>query len=619
MKRTKLLWQYVVISCCVAAVLIAENVMFLRELSAPNPHLGQIRILMWVFTVLTVGVVIFAGHVSAGLIAKRVSRLLRAIEEVREGKFPRLRVQGNDEMTALMRGFNETVEEIRIRDEKIRGIADQRKTQVIELSRTLEEERKHFGGLLDSIDDAFLVLDSANRVVMANRRVSEILGMPMQILQSANLGTVIEQVRHRLVPLETVDDNLRELQDAAERISETVLRLDSADGETIRLYRTPLKGDDSELLGRIAALLDASKTRALDLLKSEFISTISHELRTPLTSMKAGFGLIRTGATGAVPIEMRELLDVAVNNTDRLIRVVNQFLDLSQLERGQAQMRRASVSISGCVARAWKAVASLAEVRGMVLDSRISADTPPVFADANRVEQVLVNLFSNAIKFSARGQPIVVTAEAEGSEVLVAVQDHGRGMSQEFQTRLFRKFEHAEGALRRDSQGIGLGLAICRQIIDAHGGRIWVQSAENQGSTFRFSLPSAAHSSAAGRLVLIVDEDPDLARVLARAFESQGHRVLCAHDDREASELAANDRPDILVVDVVSGDEDEDTVTRALRSDRIFGGIPMICISAVGDSGWPAGADFYLEKPLDINKLRHVTEQALAKIAKKTN
>jgi PAS domain S-box-containing protein len=629
MKRSRLFRQYLLVSCCVAAVLIAENVMFLRELSAPSPRLAQIRVLLWVFTGLMVGVILFAGYVNVHIIAKRMNRLLQAIEEVREGKFPRLLVEGSDEMAMLIRGFNETVEEIRVRDEKLRNLAGQRESQVMELSRTLEQERERLGTLLNSVGDAIIVLDSANRVVMANQKVSEIFGMPTELLHSADLQTLIDQVRHRLISPETVDEKLRELRENADRVSEIALHLDSPYGQAIRLYCTPVRGPDGQLLGRIATSLDLGKERALERLKSEFISTISHELRTPLTSIKAGLGLIRGGATGSVPAEMRELLDIAVNNTDRLIRVINEILDLSQLERGQARMRPGPISVARCVVRAWNAVLPMAEARSITLQNRASEDLPPAEADATRVEQVLLNLFSNAIKFSAPGRPIVARAEARGPEIILAVQDFGRGMNQEFQSRLFQKFEHAEGALTREGQGMGLGLVICRHIVEAHHGRIWVQSAEGEGTTFFFSLPraagagydaagaKAAPASEAGRLVLIVDDDPDVARVLAYAFESQGHRVMCARDGAQAVELALRYRPDILTLDLAATTADDQAVLQALRSARGTSGVPIICISSPGERGSPAGADFYLEKPIDIQELREVTERALAKIGEK--
>jgi CheY-like chemotaxis protein len=344
--------------------------------------------------------------------------------------------------------------------------------------------------------------------------------------------------------------------------------------------------------------------------------------------VKGALGLIRGGAVGAVTAEMRELLDIAITNTDRLIRTINDILDIFQLERGQARMRPVSMSIAQSVARSIRAITSQADLRHVTLRAEIPETIPAVKGDPRRIEQVIVNLLSNAIKFSPAGSEIRVSAHFENEMVVVAVADPGRGLAGDFQERLFHKFEHAQASLTRESQGAGLGLAICRHIVEAHGGRIWAESSgENRGATFSFSLPAMGRPGStpllAGahqelqlntpRLILVIDDDEDVARVISYVFESQGHRVIAAHNGREAIELAKRHRPDMMTLDLVMPDVNGYEVLKQLRQTGDRRRIPIVCISMETDPGRAIaeGADYYLEKPVDIEKLREVADRAL--------
>jgi CheY-like chemotaxis protein len=204
-------------------------------------------------------------------------------------------------------------------------------------------------------------------------------------------------------------------------------------------------------------------------------------------------------------------------------------------------------------------------------------------------------------------------------------------MSPEFLERLFTKFEHEEGSLTRESQGMGLGLAICRHVVQAHGGRIWAESKEGAGSTFHFTLPlsispiaepepspgpAMADTSGAPRLVLVIDNDEDVTRILSYIFETQGHQVICAHSGNEALELARRHRPDLITLDLNLPDLDGFEVLRLLRAAEESRHIPVICISVRPDVrlALALGADFCMEKPLDIDRLRELSGKALATV-----
>jgi signal transduction histidine kinase len=630
MQHSRLLRHFLIVSGSAAAVVLLLGYILQRQAGSPELAPAHVRQLIWVFTLMIVAVVLGAGLLHVRLVWDRLQRVLRGMEEIRRGEYPYLVAEGNDEVTDLVRGFNQTVEELRSRDEKLKSWAGQRENELVKLSQSLEEERERLDTVLESIGDGVIVLDSENKVLMANRRVSEIFGVPMNALNRADLAKLIEQVRHRLVHPDLVEEKVRELQKDPSLLDEITLELDEPGGQAIRLYCAPVRGADGKVLGRIATSLDLGRERELDRLKTEFLSTISHELRTPLTSVKGALGLIRGGAVGAVSAEMRELLDIAITNTDRLIRVINDILDIFQLERGQARIRPVYMSLTQSVARAMRAVTSQADLRRVTIVNQVADASSAVKGDPKRIEQVLVNLLSNAIKFSAQDSQVVVSSQRQDGMVAVSVRDQGRGLSGDFQERLFTKFEHAQTSLTRESQGAGLGLAICRHIVEAHGGRIWAESqGEGQGATFSFTLPAADRVGgtlllsgrqeeepklATPRLILVIDDDEDVARVISYVFESQGHRVITAHNGREAIELAKRHRPDMMTLDLIMPDVNGYDVLRELRQAGDRRRIPIVCISMETDPGraMAAGADYYLEKPVDIEKLREVAERALA-------
>jgi PAS domain S-box-containing protein len=240
---------------------------------------------------------------------------------------------------------------------------------------------------------------------------------------------------------------------------------------------------------RVAVIRDVSERKAVDRLKNEFVSTVSHELRTPLTSIRGSLGLIEGGVGGDVPERTRELVRIARANADRLIRLINDILDLEKMEAGKLELRRRAVDPRQLVE------STMAEIRGIADDQHVhlehSVSGPEALtADPDRLQQVLVNLLSNAIKFSpARASVFVRAFEARPGVARIEVEDAGPGIPPNLIDRLFRKFEQLDGSDGRTRGGTGLGLAISRSIVEQHGGRIGVQSDPGVRTVFWFELP----------------------------------------------------------------------------------------------------------------------------------
>src|SRR5258706_3933628 len=239
---------------------------------------------------------------------------------------------------------------------------------------------------------------------------------------------------------------------------------------------------------------DVSERREVDRMKKEFVATVSHELRTPLTSIRGSLGLLSAGVLGPLGPDAAEAVGIAERNAIHLIDLLNDILDLERLENGRMEMEMRPMPIATALARAHDAVRGMAEAQGVAVALEVT--DAQVVGDENRIVQVLVNLPSNAVKFSPRGAAITVCAQEAAGFVEVAVRDPGRGIPRSYQRSIFERFQQVEASDSRKNGGTGLGLAICKTIVEQHGGTIGVESEVGRGSTFWFRVPAAPMVSA---------------------------------------------------------------------------------------------------------------------------
>jgi signal transduction histidine kinase len=245
---------------------------------------------------------------------------------------------------------------------------------------------------------------------------------------------------------------------------------------------------DGIVSGTVVAFADVSERRRLDRMKDEFISTVSHELRTPLTSLRAALGLIAGGVLEKRPEKHAQMLDVAIGNCDRLVRLVNDILDFERIGSGRLPLHREKANAVDLLRRAADLQHTAAASHNITF--RIDAQPVDVMVDVDRTLQTLTNLISNAVKFSPPGDEVRLTASATGeNEVTFEVEDHGRGIPPEKLEIIFERFQQVDASDSRSMGGTGLGLAICRAIVEQHGGRISVHSKLGQGSVFTFTMP----------------------------------------------------------------------------------------------------------------------------------
>jgi signal transduction histidine kinase len=234
---------------------------------------------------------------------------------------------------------------------------------------------------------------------------------------------------------------------------------------------------------------DVDERKRVERMKDDFISVVSHELRTPLTSIRGSLSLITGGVAGKLPDQARTLVEIAAKNSDRLVRLVNDILDLEKMESGTMILRPSPVEVTPLLEQAVEINRAYCDLYGVGLQIVEEAEDARVWADADRLQQVLANLLSNAAKNSPRGGTVEIGACRVDGLLRVRVTDHGSGIPPEFQPHVFEKFAQADVSPARQSGGTGLGLSISKAIVEQHGGRLWFETSPETGTTFLFDLP----------------------------------------------------------------------------------------------------------------------------------
>ena len=348
------------------------------------------------------------------------------------------------------------------------------------------------GGMIEGV----LVIDAAGTVLLSNRRAEELLGMPA----GRNAGRPLIELNrnpdlHRLVRWAVSDRSLA-------RASVLEIALDGAAGRILQVTATPVDARPESRPTFILVFHDVSPMTRRERVRRDFVATVSHELRTPLAAIA---GYTETLLDGALddPTRARHFLGIIDRHTDRLGRLVNDLLTLSDLEMGRAALRRGAVSAAEVVESTFEVVQGKATQGGVTLRMAIAPDTPPLDADQDRLEQALVNLVDNAIKYTPSGGRVTVRARALAAAevpeplrradapryVELAVEDTGAGVPPDDLPRLTERFYRVDKARSRELGGTGLGLAIVKHIVQAHGGGLDIASELNHGTTVRLLLP----------------------------------------------------------------------------------------------------------------------------------
>jgi PAS domain S-box-containing protein len=350
--------------------------------------------------------------------------------------------------------------------------------------------------------------------------------------------------------------------------------------------------------------------REIDRLKSQFLANMSHELRTPLNSIIGFSRVILKGIDGPVTELQQQDLTAIYNSGQHLLGLINDILDLAKIEAGKMELAFDEVNISDVVSSVLSTMIGLIKDKPIQMKSFIEEGLPTVRADAIRIRQVMINLLSNAAKFTEEGDIVVrvslQTNAMNRKEIKVSVTDTGPGISEQDQKKLFQAFSQVDDSPTRKTGGTGLGLSICQQLINMHGGQIWVESETGKGSTFHFTLQlfrqdiKLENIDTDNNLIVAIDDDPQVISLYERYLNSQGYKVIPLTDPSKAVEQVRQLKPFAVTLDIMMPGIDGWTVLEALKSDPETRNTPVIVCSIIEDleKGFNLGASDYLVKPI---------------------
>jgi signal transduction histidine kinase/DNA-binding response OmpR family regulator len=451
-----------------------------------------------------------------------------------------------------------------------------------EANERLEAERRRLAVTVRSLGDGLLIIDEEGLVSSANPRALR-LAPELKVGHPPELGGLVLPAVDEALGVEIL------LEHDGRTLAVTAARLEEhADGGTVWTLR------------------DATERARLERLKSEFVATASHELRSPLTSIKGFVELLRAG--DGLDDRQREFLDIVLVSTNRLVDLVNDLLDVARLEAGRVEVHRRPVDVGEVLADVTTLLAGRIEAKQQELKIDVAPDTPRILADATRLRQMLTNLVTNAHLYTDEGGRLTLSASQLGAGVRIEITDTGHGMTPAELEHVFERFSRGAGST--GTPGTGLGLSIVKSLVDLHGGTIDVASTPGEGTTFAVTLPAAPgpgvvtrpSDALRGRRVLVMDDEPETARLIAERLEPFGVTCEIVHDGAAALERLRTEEFDAMTLDVLMPGVSGFEVLRELRADPRLADLPVVVVSVFSGREALSG-EWVISKPIDAEEL----------------
>lgn len=381
-----------------------------------------------------------------------------------------------------------SISKLELGEEKVFTVILRDITERKQAEETLEQLSRQNELILNSVGEGLCCLDLQGRITFVNPAAAKLLRYRVEELLGQSIYVILSHTRADGAPYPLEESPIyASLRNAVvhQVINEVFWRKDVT-SFPVEYVSTPIR-EKGEIVGAVIAFKDITERQIVERMKDEFISVVSHELRTPLTSIHGALGMLASGLLNAEPETGKRLLEIAVDSTERLVRLINDILDIERMESGKVQMVKQACNAADLMAKAIDLMQAMADKAGVTLSG--STVSTQLWVDPDRIIQILTNLLSNAIKFSPQGTSVWLKADLCENQILFQVKDQGRGIPANKLETIFERFQQVDASDSRNNEGTGLGLAICHSIVQQHGGRIWVESTLVEGSTFYFTLP----------------------------------------------------------------------------------------------------------------------------------
>ena len=578
------------------------------------------------------------------LIARRISQPILAIadaaNQVAGGNLDsQAPVLTEDEIGILAIAFNQMTSQLKNSGEQL---ADYSRT----LEQKVEQRTSEIKAIIDNMVDGLVVVNAEDQITQFNPALAGMIGISSKAISMATSYKEIFKVEQITNLVTSTRENPKQV------FSEEFALPDRRTGKAVATSifgEANISGDsplEVDYLGTVILIRDITSEKEVDRMKTDFISTVSHELRTPLTSVLGFAKLIQKKLEESIlPMiqtddkkvnrsvrQVTENLEIIISEGTRLTKLINEVLDVAKIEAGKMQWNMEPLAITEVIDRAFSATSALFEQKALTPVREIEADLPDILGDKDRLIQVVINLISNAVKFTDWGS-ITCRVKLDDQSIMVSVIDQGVGISESDQPKVFEKFKQVGDTLTDKPQGTGLGLPISKEIIAYHGGKIWVESEIGKGSTFSFTIPinieneipsinfdilieqlkkrAVSESSSqtdnqnaidTPKNILVIDDDASIRNLLRQELEAKGYTVREAGNGQEAITQVRESRPDLITLDIIMDGISGYDVAAILRSDPATLDIPIIIVSVIDDKnkGRHLGIDSYVTKPLDM-------------------
>lgn len=487
-------------------------------------------------------------------------------------------------------------------------------SRILELQNQIKDWEIRHRTLLNTLSDALITIDHRGYIKTFNHaaeavfgyRAEEVIGLKVNILMPEP-----HNVEHDKYMSRYINTGRRHIIGTDREVM--ALR---KDGSTFPIELAVSEMWQDGELQFTGLIKDITERKKIECMKNEFISTVSHELRTPLTSIRGALGLINSGICGPLPEKMSGLLTIATNNTERLLMLINDILDIEKIESGSLRFDFKRIDLADLIEKAIADCSSYA-VEHQIRYEFHAGDSPLLaHADPDRLVQVINNLLSNAAKFSPTNGQVEVTLSQHHGFARVSVHDQGPGIPEDFLPRLFDKFSQVDGSDKRHTGGTGLGLSIAKAIVEKHNGKISVETSEPSGTTFHVDLPLQTINQVGeqlqtdlqeGAMVLIIEDDPDVAHLIKRILQDAGFNSEIAYDTMQARQLLIKNQYHAITLDIILPGQSGLDFLKELQSNGDE--VPVVIISVNDEKKYANGDSIsrgiveWLQKPIDSNKL----------------